>query len=215
MPQRPVFVEQNVSMREFCYHAYMKKASNTRKDRTAYAAFLRGINVGGNKLIPMKDLTTMLEKMGFENVKTFIQSGNAVFVSTEKSADTLERAIEAALQKTFGFDVTVMIRTIDALRKILKDDPFDGVQPDEMTTLYAAFLSAKPSKENIEALLKHNGKIEHFSVKGNDTFCIRRMKRGDRLKLAIASIEKILGVRATVRNMNTVRKMAEWRMSDN
>ena len=171
-----------------------------------YAAFLRGINVGGNKKVPMADLKKMCESLKFTAVKTIIASGNVVFTVDESDPSTLRHSIEKAIVRHFGFEVTVMIRTVDELREMTKRDPF-GVKADDITMLYVGFMNKPPAADKAKALHAMNYDIETFDVRGAEVFAIRRMPGERPKKLVIESMEKILGEPVTVRNWNTIQKM--------
>ena len=103
-----------------------------------YVAFLRGINVGGHKKIRMVDLKAMFEMMKFSNVRTYINSGNVLFETSDIDSEKLTKNIEEAITKTFGFEVKVMIRTIDELQDILDHNPYPNPADDEK--MYISFL---------------------------------------------------------------------------
>src|SRR5688572_18925000 len=88
-----------------------------------YAAFLRGVNVGGNNIIRMVELKAGFEKMGFLNVATLIASGNVVFESEEKDTDKLEDKIEVALSKAFKYKSKVLVRSYSQIKKVLVEVP--------------------------------------------------------------------------------------------
>ena len=90
-----------------------------------YVAFLRGINVGGNNIIKMTALKSCMEQQGFENVTTFIASGNVLFECDEKDVGKLTRQIEATLSKTFGYDSRIMLRSQAQLRSVLENAPIE------------------------------------------------------------------------------------------
>ncbi len=92
---------------------------------TIYLALLRGINVGGNNLIKMPDLAACFETLGFSNVRTYIQSGNVIFSTTEPDQSALTSMIEATLDATFGAQIPVVIRSAGELKSIVSDAP-DG-----------------------------------------------------------------------------------------
>src|SRR5947207_8113142 len=94
-----------------------------------YAAFLRGINVGGKKLIKMEDLRRVVESIGLKNVRTFIASGNVLFETSRNNRVALTRKIEKELLQAFGHDVPVVLHTIDELKDILRDGPFRKIKP--------------------------------------------------------------------------------------
>lgn len=91
---------------------------------TTYIALLRGINVGGNKIIKMLDLKALFQSLGFANVRTYIQSGNVVFESDEGSVSLLRGVIERQIHEVFGFEVSVIIRTLAEMENVIANDPF-------------------------------------------------------------------------------------------
>lgn len=91
---------------------------------TDYAAFLRGINVGGNHLVPMADLKQAFEDLGYADVRTIAISGNVVFSAKQGDDTALARKIEAALKKRFGYAIPVHVRSLDEIRAMLKADPY-------------------------------------------------------------------------------------------
>src|SRR3982751_3388903 len=105
-----------------------------------YIAFLRGINVGGHHIVKMEDLRRIFASMRFENVKTFIQSGNVIFETTETNPDALAEKIGRELQKAFGFEIRTMPRALVELEEIAARNPFKNAAPDEK--IYISFLSA-------------------------------------------------------------------------
>jgi len=111
---------------------------------TRYAAFLRGINVGGHKPVRMADLEKAFGQLGFRNVKTVLASGNVLFEAPQGSASVLVKKIEEKLRKAFGHDIRVLIRTIEMLQGLAEENPFKGVIVTPETRLYVTFLSEKP-----------------------------------------------------------------------
>jgi len=89
----------------------------------SYVAFLRGINVGGNKLIKMDALKKAFEALGFRNGRTVLVSGNVVFETTKASPQTIAAEIEAKAKKTFGHEVGVVVRTLQQLQKLKEGRP--------------------------------------------------------------------------------------------
>src|SRR6218665_3055571 len=96
-----------------------------------YLALLRGINVSGKKIIKMEDLRKLMGDAGYTNVKTYIQSGNIVFESAEKSKDKLAKAIETLIEKHFGFDVTVFVTDKTAIEAAIDNNPFTEGREEE------------------------------------------------------------------------------------
>ena len=95
---------------------------------TKYIAFLRGINVGGKKIVKMQDLAAIFVAGGFKNVKTHIQSGNVIFEASIKNSSTLTKKIESNLQESLGYAVPVLLRTISELAVLIKSDPFNKIK---------------------------------------------------------------------------------------
>lgn len=118
---------------------------------TTYVALLRGINVGGHNKIKMADLKQMLEQMGLARVKTYIQSGNVLFDS-EDSAETLEHKLEDAIHKTFGFSISVMLRTSTEWQQIVAACPFPFDTLAEGESIHLLLLKDAPTPEAIANL---------------------------------------------------------------
>lgn len=87
---------------------------------TTYISILRGINVSGQKIIKMYALKNMYEKLNFENVQTYVQSGNAIFSAKEKDTKVLEKVISLQIEKEFGFNVPVIVLNTKTLEKIIE-----------------------------------------------------------------------------------------------
>src|SRR5229473_1201648 len=109
-----------------------------------YVAFLRGINVGGKRLIKMEDLRRVVESIGLKDVRTFIASGNVLFETSQTNRDALSRKIEKKLLTAFGHDVPVVLQTIDELKAILRANPFKKIKPGADVMMFVAFLAAEP-----------------------------------------------------------------------
>jgi uncharacterized protein (DUF1697 family) len=173
-----------------------------------YIAFLRGINVSGQKLIKMVELKAIFEKSGYKNVRTFIQSGNVVFESPKTKNESLAKKIEAMLEKKLGYDVSVVVRTPDEVKSIIWAYPFSKIKNHDNFRLHVAFLSAVPDKAAIKELEELSSKDEMFKVAANNVYVIYSKGFPDTLT-GKGILEKKLKVRATVRNWNTVNKILE------
>jgi len=172
-----------------------------------YVALLRGINVGGKNMIKMETLRATFENLGFENVKSYINSGNLAF-DTKKNNDTkLAAKIHDAIKKDFGFDISVMVRSMDEINEIVKNNPFDG-QFDNHKNLHVFFLDSEPSnghKEMIDSIDNDNERIE---VCGRTLYCLLKISILDSA-VGKGFIDKKLKIPATARNWRTVMKLAE------
>lgn len=173
-----------------------------------YAAFLRGINVGGNKKVPMTELKKCLEKLGCKNVKTLLNSGNVVFETDKTKPDVLRKKIETQIEKTFGFTSSTIIRSIDELQKLIDSDPFKGIKVTPATRLYVTLLSEKPTTK---LKLPYTSPDRNFKIlQASDTeVCSWLVVTADRGSVdAMGILEKEYGKNVTTRNWNTVKKLS-------
>ena len=160
-------------------------------------AFIRGINVGGNKMLPMAELKAACESAGLTNVRTFLQSGNVLFDTTKKDPASL-------IRKALDLDVKVITRTVDELRKVIDKNPFKGDRNPSL--LIVMFLEDTPSKEAKAALQTAHAGPEELHFAGRELFIYYPNGAG-RSKLTNAVIERKLGMSGTARNWNTVTKL--------
>lgn len=173
---------------------------------TIYIALLRGINVGGHKLIKMTELQRMFEAMGFGRVQTYIQSGNVLFASLEE-AEPLRRRIEREIGRVFGFAVAVVLRTAAELEQIIQDCPFFVDELPEGESVYVSLLAETPSQEGIDRLLAYNRESDEYRIAGREIYVLCR--QGPRnSKFTNGFLEQRLRVSATTRNWQTITKLA-------
>jgi uncharacterized protein (DUF1697 family) len=170
-----------------------------------YAALLRGINVGGRKKVPMADLRALLGDLGYSDVSTLLQSGNAVFTSDLPAAD-LERDIAAAVEDRTKVSCAVLVRTAAELAGAVSRNPLGG-EPANASRYFVAFLSAEPAVAKAAALAGTPFEPDRLWVLGREAYLWCPNGAAD-TKLTGAMLEKQLGVRATARNWNTVTKLA-------
>jgi uncharacterized protein (DUF1697 family) len=171
-----------------------------------YAAFLRGINVGGHNKIKMESLRETFAALGFENVKTYINSGNVIFETSDTDDNKLVAEIEKAVETEFSLKIKVMVRTMAEIEDIIKNNPFAG-QFENDKDLHVLFTGEKLTEEKRELLLSNNNENEQFAVRNREIFCLLRVSVLDSL-LGKDYIGKKLKVSATGRNWRTVNKIA-------
>jgi uncharacterized protein (DUF1697 family) len=171
-----------------------------------HIALFRGINVGGKNMLPMKELVAILADLGARNVKTYIQSGNAVFVSPEKDTARLASSIGREIKKRRGFEPHVLLLTLEDLERAMRKNPFTEESIDPRT-LHAGFLAAKPEKPNLKALESLKTENERFRLI-DKVFYLHAPEGIGRSKLA-ANVERLLGVPMTDRNWRTVSRIRE------
>ena len=171
-----------------------------------FIALFRGINVGGKNSLPMKELVGILEELGCQNVKTYIQSGNMVFKISEKNPSGLSDLIRAAIQKRRGFAPSVLLLDLREFEKIVENNPFPEVQNDPQA-LHVGFLAAVPQKPDLKTLETLRAKTERFRLI-DSAFYLHAPDGIGRSKLA-ANTERLLGVAMTDRNWRTVGKILD------
>lgn len=160
-----------------------------------YVALVRGINVGGSGLLPMKELAALCQGLGFASVRTYIQSGNVLFESKLSEAKA-RRLIEHALEGTMGRKIQVMLRTREELEQILSRNPFAGNEPAKVGI---AFLQAGPPPDLLQNVIAPDG--EQIQLGEREIYIYFPIGQG-RSKLKMS-----LDVPTTVRNLNTVAKL--------
>lgn len=168
-----------------------------------YIALLRGINVSGQKKILMVDLRALLESIGFKEVRTYIQSGNVVFLAEEASG--LAAAISKAIFEKFGWEVPVLVRTVAEIASVLSNCPFSE---EKKVKSYFTLFEQSPSEEKVQEFtnLDFPGEEFHMTPTCLYFFCANGYGR---VKMNNNLIERKLKVRATTRNYRTLLRLTE------
>jgi len=168
-----------------------------------WIALFRGINMVGRHLLPMKELVQLLAGLGAHDVRTYHQSGNAVFRHREKDAVKLAARISTAIRKQYGFEVWILLLEVEEFKRIMADNPFPEVvsQPE----LYVIFLNEIPERPDMYALEAVRKKSERFALRGR-VFYMHAPEGTYRSKLA-QRIERSLGVSVTGRAWSTIEKV--------
>ena len=172
-----------------------------------YIAFLRGINVGGQKIITMERLRQIFVSLGFTNVSSYIQSGNILFNSPETNRLILTQTIEQTLSNTFGFYISTIIRTEDEIKAILNDSIFNSYS-NENIKQYITFFQEKPQKD---VPIPYTSPTRNFEViKQTDTeaYIVSFLVKG-KYGFPNNFIEKELNIVATTRNWRTLDKIVK------
>jgi uncharacterized protein (DUF1697 family) len=176
----------------------------------SYAVLFRGINVGGRNILPMKDLAALLQNLGCGNVRTYIQSGNAVFRHQERSASRLAASIREAVRASHDFEPEVLLLSADKLERALSSNPFPEAE-SEPSRLHLFFLAAAPESPDLDLIEALRADTERFALT-DDVAYLHAPDGIGRSKLA-ARMERALGVAATARNWRTVGKILEMAQS--
>ena len=169
-----------------------------------FVAFLRAINVGGRN-VKMEQLRRIFESIGLTNVETVIASGNVVFDAKAKSAKTIEKKLQAHLEKSLGYTVATYVKSMEEVMEIANHKPFKKTPKNG--TLFIAFASDSPSKEAQEKLLSLESKTDKFYFRDREIYwlCLTRFSDS---KFSGPSLEKTLGVAVTVRGSGTIARIA-------
>ncbi len=169
-------------------------------------AILRGINVGGKRKILMADLRTLCETLGWDNVQTYIQSGNIIFTADAENK-VLENKLEKAIAENYGFDVPVIVRNADDFQRMVNKNPFYNNDVD-ISHLHLTILKQQPTAENTDHIQMYNFEPDRFEIDNQAVFvyCAGKYHQS---KLTNNFFEKKLKVGATTRNWKTVLKLVE------
>ncbi len=186
----------------------MKNAPVEKKNSMAkYAAFLRGINVGGNKLVKMEDLKKAFLALGFQNVKTLLASGNVLFETSKSSTNVLAGKIEEKLKSALGHEVGVIVRPVAELQRLVDLNPFEKIKVTPRTRLYVTFLPQKP-----KAVLKlpYESPEKDFRIlqaSESEVCSVITLSPTRQTTELMAFLDKEFGKRVTTRNWNTIVKI--------
>ncbi|MFA9378334.1 MAG: DUF1697 domain-containing protein [Lachnotalea sp.] len=177
-----------------------------------YVALFRGINVGGKNIVKMNDLTQLLLDLGLNKVKTYIQSGNAVFESI-LDEECLQEEIQTGFTKRFGFQSNVMIRSVDEISTLIDQLPFsveeiavaEAADP-QVVHLYVYFLDHLPEETQINAICKEYDGADILRTGQREVYllCHQSVRNS---KLATRFVKVFSST--TARNWKTVNKLYE------
>jgi len=173
---------------------------------STFVALLRGINVGGKKKIAMAELRSLLSSLGLEDVRTYIQSGNVAFRSSDGDADEIAATIEREISAAFGIDPAVLLRTPSELEEIVERNPY--LTRSDLSKLHVVFLDRAPAASSATELDPGRSPPDEFTLRGREIY-LHLPNGAGRSKLTIDYFERRLGVRATARNWNTLLRLLE------
>jgi uncharacterized protein (DUF1697 family) len=165
-----------------------------------WVAFLRGVNVGGNRKVPMAELRSVCEAAGLTDVRTLIASGNVVFTSSARSAAKLRELLEREIEQHFGFPVIVVVRTPAQLRAVVDGLPFDDAEH-----AHVSFLVSGPEQEAVRQLQDALVNDAQLEVAGDHAYLLTPKGLGQGFLRPGA--DRRFGKVGTVRNWRTVTKV--------
>lgn len=172
---------------------------------TSWIALIRAVNLGPTNKLPMSDLRSMLEALGYDDVRTHLQSGNAVFSARGVKGPQLERSIGARIRRDAGLDVPVMVRSARELDRLVAANPFVARRTPEKE-LQVGFLARTPSPAKIRALRPDDYAPDELAIGTRAVYF--RMPNGY-AKSKLPNVEQLLGVGMTTRTWKTVTRLAD------
>lgn len=173
-----------------------------------YIAMLRGINVGGHNPVRMNRLQELFSRLGFEQVRTYIQSGNVVFKAAKRSAADLSKAIEKEILREFGFAVAVFCRSSAEMADVIQRNPLAKRKGVDRARLHVSFLAEVPAEAAVKKLAGFAADGEQLRNDGRELYLYCPDGYGNS-KLANTNVERVLKVAATARNWTTVNTLYE------
>jgi uncharacterized protein (DUF1697 family) len=171
-------------------------------------ALLRGINVGGKNILPMKTLVSIFEDAGCKQVRTYIQSGNVLFRTSAARVEKVLGVVTAAVSRRLGKPIPIVTRSAAQLQSVVQHNPFLSPGID-VGSLHVAFLAKRPGKAAIDSLDPERSPPDEFVVRGREIY-VRFPNGVARSRLTNAYFDKRLTTTSTVRNWRTVLKLVEW-----
>ncbi len=173
-----------------------------------YIILLRGINLGAKRKLPMLDLKVLLATLGYQDIETYIQSGNVVCNHTEKNEKELEHLLENAILEQFDYDVPVIIRNKTDFEQLYLNNPFIKRNINDIDKLHVTFLEKVPETSNLEKVNTYNFEPDVFQILGKETYLHCPVDYGH-TKLSNSFFESKLKMKTTTRNWKTVTKLYE------
>lgn len=174
-----------------------------------YVVLLCAVNVGGTGKLPMADLRRLLGDLGYRNVETYIQSGNAVFDAPGKAA-AVRKAVAQALEQHMGAPVGVILRTHEELSRVIAANPFAAEAAADGARVHVGFMTgtaAHGAQAGLEAIVaKYPARRDRFHLAG-DTLYLHLPDGAAETKFTTQALNRVLGVASTGRNWNTVCKL--------
>jgi uncharacterized protein (DUF1697 family) len=175
---------------------------------TVIISMLRGVNLGPNRRVKMEALRSLYESLRLRDVRTYVQSGNVIFRTEERDIALMTKRLQKAIEKTFGFQCDVILRTTSELRGVIARNPFANRRGIEPSKLLVTFLASDPGEEARKQVRKIKTNPDELWIDGREmyTYFPNGMARP---KVSWAAIEKILKISGTGRNWNSITKLLE------
>ncbi len=170
-----------------------------------FIALLRAVNVGGHNRIGMAPLRDLFTSIGFDNVRTYLQSGNIVACTSRKNSGPMALTIEREIERVFGHQVRVIVRTGEDFQRVISNNPYR--KNVDWSRFYVAFLSEKPTASVLKQLRLPESGDDECEIRGREIY-LRCPSGAGKTKLSNTFFEKSLGIVSTIRNWNTVTALS-------
>jgi uncharacterized protein (DUF1697 family) len=182
-----------------------REAPRQARKNSWYVALLRGVNILGRNKLPMADLATLFTRIGCSQVATYIQSGNVCFKADPVTAQRLPEELAGLILDRFGFRVPVILRSAQAMRRIVAKNPFhhSGIA---VQSLHVAFLTERPDPRRLAALDPQRSPGDLFAVSGMEVY-LKLANGVSGTKFTNTYFDSVLGVTSTFRNWRTVQNL--------
>lgn len=171
-----------------------------------YVSILRGINVSGQKIIKMDALKKMYENLGFQNIQTYVQSGNAIFSTNCTNIKELEKTISSQIEIEFGYKVPAIVLSTTKLETIISNNPFTKDYHQDTSAIYITFLAETPTSIDQESIMQKKHPNEEISFTTHAVYLYCPIGYG-KTKLNNNFLESKLKVQATTRNWKTTTEL--------
>lgn len=175
----------------------------------SYVAFLRGINVGGHHRLKMADLRREFAAWGFQNVKTVLASGNVLFDARDTEPAALAATVRKGINETFGMDVSVVVRTLDQIKALVDQNPFNGITVTPETRRYVTLLADNDQISMNVPLESPQRDFRILRVSAGEVFSVLTLTPRSGTVNSMDLLEKEFGRNITTRNWNTITRIAE------
>lgn len=183
-------------------------ASTRAVEPQRYVALLRGVNVGGRNVLPMRALAAIFQRAGASDVRTYIQSGNVVFSAPVSKADEITARVRTAMESEFDLRSPVVLRSREEFAQAIRSVPFASSDSSDAASIHVGFLEREPSADAVRALDPERSPGDSFEVVGREVYLWT--PRGiARTKLTNHYFDRTLNTVSTMRNWRTVTKLAE------
>lgn len=173
-----------------------------------WVALLRAVNLGNHNKVNMPALREALVQAGFQDVRTYVQSGNVVLSSSARSAARVARAVHDVLHESFGIDTPVLVRTPAQLRAVAEWDPFAEQSAERPTSVHVLHLDADPDTDALAALLDADWGDDRVAARGREVVIAYGESMHDS-RLQHAALLKRLTVTGTARNWRTLLALVD------